>query len=202
FTAHPAIRREEAGQFDHVLVDEYQDTNGSQYRIVKALAMGHRNLCVVGDDDQSIYGWRGAEVEHILRFKEDWPDAKVVRLEENYRSAGSILHYANTLIAFNKHRHDKILRPARGAGQRPVIMQLPDETQEAERVVADIQMQLTQPGIQAKDFAILCRTNEQPRAFETELRRLKLPYILVGGQSFFDRKEVRDLLAYLKTVDN
>ena len=202
FTAHPAIRREEAGRFDHVLVDEYQDTNGSQYRIVKALAMGHRNLCVVGDDDQSIYGWRGAEVEHILRFKEDWPDAKVVRLEENYRSAGAILEYANTLIAFNKKRHDKILRPARGAGQRPIIMQLPDETQEAERVVGDIQMQLTQPGMQAKDFAILCRTNEQPRAFETELRRLKLPYILVGGQSFFDRKEVRDLLAYLKTVEN
>jgi DNA helicase-2/ATP-dependent DNA helicase PcrA len=202
FVNHPAIRREEAGQFDHVLVDEYQDTNGSQYRIVKALAMGHRNLCVVGDDDQSIYGWRGAEVEHILRFKEDWPEAKVVRLEENYRSAGAILHYANTLIAFNKHRHDKILRPARGAGQRPVIMQLPDETQEAERIVADIQMQLTQPGVKANDFAILCRTNEQPRAFETELRRVRLPYILVGGQSFFDRKEVRDLLAYLKTIEN
>lgn len=202
FTAHPAIRREEAGKFDHVLVDEYQDTNGSQYRIVKALAMAHRNLCVVGDDDQSIYGWRGAEVEHILRFKEDWPDAKVVRLEENYRSAGAILEYANTLIAFNKKRHDKILRPARGAGQRPVIMQLPDETQEAERIVGDIQMQLTQPGMQAKDFAILCRTNEQPRSFETELRRLKLPYILVGGQSFFDRKEVRDLLAYLKTIED
>jgi len=202
FTAHPAIRREEAGRFDHVLVDEYQDTNGSQYRIVKALAMAHRNLCVVGDDDQSIYGWRGAEVEHILRFKEDWPDAKVVRLEENYRSAGAILEYANTLIAFNKKRHDKILRPARGPGQRPIIMQLPDETQEAERIVGDIQMQLTQPGMQAKDFAILCRTNEQPRAFETELRRLKLPYILVGGQSFFDRKEVRDLLAYLKTIED
>jgi DNA helicase-2/ATP-dependent DNA helicase PcrA len=202
FTAHPAIRREEAGRFDHVLVDEYQDTNGSQYRIVKALAMAHRNLCVVGDDDQSIYGWRGAEVEHILRFKEDWPDAMVVRLEENYRSAGAILHYANTLIAFNKHRHDKILRPARGAGQRPAIMQLPDETQEAERIVADIQMQLTQPGVKANDFAILCRTNEQPRAFETELRRVRLPYVLVGGQSFFDRKEVRDLLAYLKTIEN
>ena len=202
FTGHPAIRREEAGQFDHVLVDEYQDTNGSQYRIVKALAMGHRNLCVVGDDDQSIYGWRGAEVQHILRFKEDWPDAKVVRLEENYRSAGAILHYANTLIAFNKHRHDKILRPARGDGQRPAIMQLPDETQEAERVVGEIQMHLTQPGVKANDFAILCRTNEQPRAFETELRRLKLPYTLIGGQSFFDRKEVRDLLAYLKTIEN
>ena len=199
---HPAIRRDEAGLFDHVLVDEYQDTNGSQYRIVKALAMGHRNLCVVGDDDQSIYGWRGAEVEHILRFKHDWPEAKVVRLEENYRSAGAILAYANTLIAFNKHRHDKVLRPARGDGQRPQILQLPDETQEAERVVADIVQTLSQPGVKASDFAILCRTNEQPRSFETELRRLKLPYVLLGGMSFFDRKEVRDLLAYLKTIEN
>jgi DNA helicase II / ATP-dependent DNA helicase PcrA len=199
---HPAIRRDEAGLFDHVLVDEYQDTNGSQYRIVKALAMGHRNLCVVGDDDQSIYGWRGAEVEHILRFKHDWPEAMVVRLEENYRSAGAILAYANTLIAFNKHRHDKVLRPARGDGQRPQILQLPDETQEAEKIVANIVQTLSQPGVTASDFAILCRTNEQPRSFETELRRLKLPYVLLGGMSFFDRKEVRDLLAYLKTVEN
>ncbi|RIK82608.1 MAG: AAA family ATPase [Planctomycetota bacterium] len=202
FDKHPAVRRQEAGLFEHVLVDEYQDTNGSQYRIVKSLAMGHRNLCVVGDDDQSIYGWRGAEVEHILRFKHDWPEAKVVRLEENYRSAGAILHYANTLIAFNKHRHDKVLRPARGAGQRPQILQLRDETQEAEQVVADIQRMLAQPGVRAADFAILCRTNEQPRAFETELRRANLPYVLIGGMSFFDRKEVRDLVAYLRTIDN
>jgi DNA helicase-2/ATP-dependent DNA helicase PcrA len=198
----PAVRREEATRFDHVLVDEYQDTNGSQYRIVKALAMGHRNLCVVGDDDQSIYGWRGAEVTHILRFKEDWPDAKVVRLEDNYRSAGAILQFANTLIAFNKHRHDKVLRPARGEGPRPRILQLQDENQEAETVVNDIVQTLTQPGTRAGDFAILCRTNEQPRAFETELRRAKIPYVLVGGMSFSDRKEVRDLLAYLKVVDN
>jgi DNA helicase-2/ATP-dependent DNA helicase PcrA len=201
-TDHPVVRREEATRFDHVLVDEYQDTNGSQYRIVKSLAMGHRNLCVVGDDDQSIYGWRGAEVTHILRFKEDWPDAKVVRLEDNYRSAGSILTFANTLIAFNRHRHDKILRPARGDGPRPRILQLQDETQEAEQVVADIVATLQQPGERAGNFAILCRTNEQPRSFETELRRAKIPYVLVGGMSFFDRKEVRDLLAYLKVLDN
>ncbi|QDS98957.1 ATP-dependent helicase [Adhaeretor mobilis] len=201
-TKHPAIRREEAGLFDQILVDEYQDTNGSQYRIVKALAMGHRNLCVVGDDDQSIYGWRGAEVQHILRFTKDWPEAKVVRLEENYRSTGAILDYANTLIAFNSQRHDKILRPARGAGQRPQILQLQDETQEAETVITGIQLALQQPGIKAGDFAILCRTNEQPRIFETELRKAKLPYVLLGGMSFFDRKEVRDLVAYLKVVSN
>lgn len=202
FAKHPAVRREEACLFDQVLIDEYQDTNQSQYQIVKGLTMGHRNLCVVGDDDQSIYGWRGAEVEHILRFKQDWPDAKVVRLEENYRSTAAILEYANSLIAFNRHRHEKVLRPARGGGVRPRILQMPDESEEARRIVTDIQQQLSQPGVTARDIALLCRTNEQPRSFETELRRANLPYVLVGGMSFFDRKEVRDLLAYLKLIDN
>jgi DNA helicase-2/ATP-dependent DNA helicase PcrA len=200
---HAAIRRDEAGRFDHILVDEYQDTNGSQYRLVKSLAAGHRNLCVVGDDDQSIYGWRGAEVQHILRFAHDWPEAKVIRLEINYRSAGAILGYANALIAFNRHRHEKVLRPSRGDGERPRILQLQDETQEAQVVVADIVEQLKRnPGARAGDFAILCRTNEQPRSFETELRRAQLPYVLLGGMSFFDRKEIRDLLAYLKLIAN
>ena len=202
FAKYPAVRRAEAQLFDHVLVDEYQDTNQSQYSIVKGLAMGHRNLCVVGDDDQSIYSWRGANVQHILNFKKDWPDAKVVRLEDNYRSTAAILGYANTLIAFNQVRHDKVLRPARGGGQLPRVLQLPDETKEAEKIVADISSRLTQPGVQARDFAILCRTNEQPRSFETALRRANLPYVLLGGMSFFDRKEVRDLLAYLKLIDN
>ena len=202
FGKYPALRRAEAGLFDHVMIDEYQDTNASQYQIVKGLAMGHRNLCVVGDDDQSIYGWRGAEVEHILKFQRDWPEAKVVRLENNYRSTEAILAYANRLIRFNRQRHDKVLRAARGGGQRPRILQLPDEASEARRVVADIQQQLTMPGTRAGDFAILCRTNEQPRSFETELRRAQLPYVLVGGMSFFDRREVRDLLSYLKVIDN
>ena len=202
FAKFPTVRREEAGLFDHVLIDEYQDTNQSQYQIVKGLAMGHRNLCVVGDDDQSIYGWRGAEVQHILRFQKDWPDAKVVRLEDNYRSTAAILGYANTLIAFNRLRHEKVLRAARPNGQRPRILQLQDETEEAEKVVADIKRVLSKPGVRAKDFAILCRTNEQPRAFETELRRQKMPYVLLGGMSFFDRKEIRDLLAYLKVIEN
>ncbi len=224
FTKHPEVRREESGRFDHVLVDEYQDTNHSQYEIVRGLAMGHRNLCVVGDDDQSIYAWRGAEVAHILSFKRDWPDAKVVRLEENYRSQSPIIHYANTLIQFNSERHDKRLiaqRPVEGeGGDKPRILQFPDETEEAKQVVMDLKARLATGGwrlqgeereqflrtghkpVRASDFAILFRTNEQPRAFEMELRAANVPYVLIGGMSFYDRREVRDVLSYLKLITN
>jgi DNA helicase-2/ATP-dependent DNA helicase PcrA len=196
----PDVRQQEAGAFDHVLVDEYQDTNGSQYRIIKALAEGHRNLCVVGDDDQSIYGWRGAEVRHILNFRHDWPEAKVVRLEDNYRSTDAIIRCANQLIAFNRDRHDKILRAARHNGQTPRVLMLNDEVEEARTIAEEIAKRTDQHQAQLRDFAILFRTNEQPRMFETELRRLKLPYVLTGSQSFFDRKEVRDLMAYLRWI--
>lgn len=203
FNEFPDVRQEEAERFDHLLVDEYQDTNTSQYRIVKALASEHRNLCVVGDDDQSIYGWRGAEVEHILSFNNDWPDAKVIRLEENYRSTGSIIGFANELIKFNKLRHDKVLRSARPGGPKPSVFQFPNETKEAAETVHSIKRRLDDQslGLEPKDFAILFRTNEQPRIFEEELRKAKLPYVLVGGMSFFDRKEVKDLLSFLRLVD-
>ncbi len=200
FTQFDDVRRAEAGRFDHLLVDEYQDTNGSQYRIIKALAIGHRNLCVVGDDDQSIYGWRGAEVTHILQFQKDWPEAKVVRLEENYRSTAPILAMANRLIAHNRQRHAKILRASRLEGEEPRLVQFPDETTEANQVVEEIRSLVFRQLAQPRDFAILFRTNEQPRAFEAELRRCKLPYTLIGGMSFYDRKEVRDILAYLKLL--
>jgi DNA helicase-2/ATP-dependent DNA helicase PcrA len=201
FSRHEDVRVEEAKRFDHLLIDEYQDTNGAQYRIVKVLASRHRNLCVVGDDDQSIYGFRGAEVEHILRFQRDWPDAVVVRLEENYRCTQEILTAANQLIAFNKHRHEKVLRASRPGGEKPRIEQFPDEEAEAKFVVADLARRMTQPGTSPRDFAILFRTNEQPRPFEAELRRARIPYVLIGGMSFFDRREVRDTLAYLKLLE-
>ncbi len=202
FEKFDECRAQEAARFDHILVDEYQDTNGSQYRILRALTQPHNNLCVVGDDDQSIYGWRGAEVSHILNFKRDWPAAKEIRLEENYRSTGAILDFANTLIQFNSNRHDKILRAARGPGLAPQIMQYTNEAKEAAETVYEIKKRLGQPGVEPRDFAILFRTNEQPRPFETELRKAKLPYVLVGGMSFFDRKEVKDVLAYLRLMDN
>ena len=200
-TEHEEIRQAEAAKYDHVLVDEYQDTNGSQYRITKALVQEHRNLCVVGDDDQSIYAWRGADVSHILSFSNDWPDAKVVWLEDNYRSTGAILEMANTLIAFNTERHDKVLKPDLPVGKRPRIVQHKDEQAEAETVVREIKHLIDNEHIQPKNIAILFRTNEQPRLFETELRRADVPYVMLGSQSFFDRREVRDLIAYLKWID-
>ena len=200
FTRVAEAREAEVRRFSHLLVDEYQDTNGVQYRIVKSLAGGHRNLCVVGDDDQSIYGWRGADVTHILQFQRDWPDAKVVRLEENYRSTPDILALANRLIRFNSQRHDKLLRPMLVAGERPQIWQCQDEAEEAKRVVTDIRQRVAGGQAQPRDFAILFRTNEQPRPFEAELRQAKLPYVMVGGMSFYDRREVRDILAYLKLL--
>ncbi|MDR1960089.1 MAG: UvrD-helicase domain-containing protein [Planctomycetaceae bacterium] len=198
FQSEPEILKEEAVRFDHLLIDEYQDTNGSQYRIVRGLALPHRNLCVVGDDDQSIYAWRGAEVTHILNFRKDWPDAKVVRLEMNYRSTKPILDWANRIIVFNKHRHDKKLRSTLN-GEPPRILQCKDGETEAKTVVEQIRQRL-ETKRQPRDFAILFRTNEQPRAFEMELRQAKIPYVLVGGQSFFDRKEVRDIMAYLRLI--
>ena len=204
-TEFPEVRTVEAKLHDHLLIDEYQDTNDLQYRIVKGLAEKHRNLCVVGDDDQSIYGWRGAEIAHILGFRNDWPEAKVVRLESNYRSVAPILKYANTLIAHNSNRHQKVLQPSREGGQEPRIFRHEDEAREAEEVILQIKQLLvsnTECPVQPSDIAILFRTNEQPRAFELELRRAKIPYILVGGQSFYDRREIRDVLAYLKVLVN
>ncbi|HWZ88161.1 MAG TPA: UvrD-helicase domain-containing protein [Polyangiaceae bacterium] len=206
FDKHPEARFAEATRFDHLLIDEYQDTNGPQYRIVKSLADRHRNLCVVGDDDQSIYGWRGADVSHILNFQKDWPDAKVVRLEDNYRSKSPILEAANTLIKHNSSRHQKILRPFREGGLPPRMLRMENETLEAESVIAEIRQRMEGVDESQKwrpsDVAILFRTNEQPRAFELELRRARIPYVLVGGMSFYDRKEVRDVLAYLRVVAN
>lgn len=204
FDKFPEVRFSEASRFDHLLIDEYQDTNGLQYRIVKVLAERHRNICVVGDDDQSIYGWRGAEVTHILNFANDWPDATVVRLEDNYRSRESILHLANTLIRHNATRHQKVLRAFRKGGEPPRVCRFEDETAEAEAIVREIgQLVLSESSeqrVKASDIAILFRTNEQPRAFEVELRRLRIPYVMVGGMSFYDRKEVRDVLAYLRVI--
>ncbi len=202
FHRHPEALTRQQARFDHILVDEYQDTNGTQYRIISALARLHRNLCVVGDDDQSIYGWRGADIENILGFDREFPDAKIVRLEDNYRSTPDVLGLANTLIVHNRDRRDKVLRATRPAGQQPRFLEMDDEVEEAKHVVAEIKSIVERKLAEPRDFAILFRTNEQPRLFESELRAAQLPYVLIGGMSFFDRREVRDLLAYLKLLAN
>ncbi|MDO5565993.1 MAG: UvrD-helicase domain-containing protein [Planctomycetia bacterium] len=199
FACFPDVLLEEAKRFDHILVDEYQDTNMSQYRIIKALALQHRNLCVVGDDDQAIYGWRGAEVRHILNFQRDWPEAKVVRLEMNYRSTEPIIEWANRLIVFNRERHPKQLKTT-VPGDTPRILQCADGEVEAKTVVSEIRNMIEHYGRHPRDFAVLFRTNEQPRAFEMEFRKAKVPYTLIGGQSFFDHKEVKDVISYLKVL--
>ena len=200
FREHPEVLRRHQSRFDHVQIDEYQDTNGVQFQLIRNLVAPHRNLCVVGDDDQSIYGWRGAEVEHIIRFADHFPGTKVVRLENNYRCTAQILHAANRLVKHNRHRHDKTLIAHKPEGAPLRILVFDDETAEAENVVREIAYTTRELGVAPGQIAILFRTNEQPRLFEQELRRQNVPYVLVGGQSFFDRKEIRDVLSYLKAI--
>jgi len=196
-----AVRLELQARHRYLLVDEYQDTNGVQFEIVRQLVGPEKHLCVVGDDDQSIYGWRGADVSKILGFDKSFPGAKVVKLETNYRSTAQILGAANRVIKHNPNRHEKALRSAIGDGEPLMAVTMRDESVEAEKVVAEIKHLVSQ-GHSYSDFAILFRTAVQPRPFEAELRMKEVPYVLVGGMSFFDRKEVRDVLAYLRVVAN
>jgi DNA helicase-2/ATP-dependent DNA helicase PcrA len=200
FEKYPAVLARHQARFSHVQIDEYQDTNGMQFAIVEALVKKHRNICVVGDDDQSIYGWRGAEVRHILEFPRIFPGTKVIRLEDNYRSTDKILELANRLVHHNRDRHEKKLVPHRTAPGSVRFNAFPDEESEAVEVVREISWIIKSKNVDPGDVAILFRTNEQPRVFETELRRAKLPYVLLGSMSFFDRREIRDLLAYLKVL--
>lgn len=189
-------------RYRYLFVDEYQDTNGTQYEIIRRIGEKHRNVCVVGDDDQSIYGWRGADVSKILHFEDDFPEATLVRLETNYRSTNEILQGANALISNNVSRHKKTLRSAIGSGDAITITKLKDEETEAEFVVDDIMRRACKSQTPLGNFAILFRTQVQPRLFEMQLRKQHVPYTLVGGMSFFDRKEVRDVLAFLRLVAN
>jgi DNA helicase-2/ATP-dependent DNA helicase PcrA len=199
FEEHPEALQRQQARFVHVQIDEYQDTNELQFRIVAELVRPHRNLCVVGDDDQSIYGWRGAEIKHILGFQQQFPGAKVIRLQDNYRCTQEIIAVANELVRCNRSRHEKSL-VAHKTGAPVLFKPYPDEQGEAEGIVREVSYLVGQMRVRPDDIAILFRTNEQPRIFESELRRLRVPYVLIGGQSFFDRREVRDLLAYLKVL--
>jgi Superfamily I DNA and RNA helicases len=201
FQKHPDVLAKNQERFSHVQIDEYQDTNALQFRIIEALVRPHHNICVVGDDDQSIYGWRGAEVKHILGFANQFPGTKTIRLEENYRCTDRIIALANRLVAHNRDRHKKVLRANKKAREEVRFIEFPDEQLEAEKVVAEIRFLHQKKFIPLVEFAILFRTNEQPRLFESELRRQQIPYVLMGSQSFYDRKEIKDLLCYLKVID-
>ena len=201
FDQFPEVLARQQQKFEQVQIDEYQDTNEMQFQIVAALVKPHRNICVVGDDDQSIYGWRGAEVKHILNFQQYFPGAKIVRLQDNYRCTTEIIRLANQLVKHNLGRHDKTLI-AHKEGPTPIVKPYSDEQTEAEGVVREINYLVKELKVAPQDIAILFRTNEQPRLFETELRRVRVPYQLIGGQSFFDRTEVRDIMAYLKVLSN
>jgi DNA helicase-2/ATP-dependent DNA helicase PcrA len=200
FDKHEDVRLEEAGRFDHILVDEYQDTSAIQERILSALARDHRSLCVVGDDDQSIYAWRGAQISHILEFPARWPRAVTVRLEENYRSTPEIIHAANTLIACNTRRHGKTLVSKAPSGPAPAIVQAQDDVDEARRIVGDVEARFAEGAVDPPEAVILLRTGEQTRVFEQELRRRNIPSELVGSRSFFDRREVKDVMSFLRMM--
>ena len=194
------VRAHYGGRFAHVLVDEYQDTNHAQYRLVRALGSVHENICVVGDDDQSIYGWRGADIRNILDFERDFPGTTVVRLEQNYRSTGAILEVANAVIARNRSRKEKRLRTERPQGDRVVVSALRDERAEAKWTVR--QIEAARPERALGEMAVLYRTNAQSRAYEDAFRSADMPYRVVGGIRFYERREVKDVLAYLQLAVN
>lgn len=202
FRRFPEVLGKYQARFRYILVDEYQDTNLAQYHIVQQLAAVHRNLCVVGDDDQSIYGWRGADIRNILEFEKDFPGAKVVRLEQNYRSTGRILEAANRVISNNVGRKPKKLWTAAGEGAPIELFEADDERDEAAYICGRILRGVRQEGRRFGDFALLYRTHAQSRVLEMYLQSYDIPYRVYGGTSFFQRAEVKDILAYLRLLQN
>jgi len=201
FESFPEILKKYQDKFRYVLVDEYQDTNHAQYKLINLLTKDHKNICVVGDDDQSIYQFRGADLRNILDFEMDFPEAKVVKLEKNYRSMGNILAAANAVIRQNKERKEKTLKKTKEEGSKIKIYRGIDDFEEAKFVVREME-RLYRDGRNYKELAVLYRTNAQSRKFEEALMKEGVPYKLVGGLKFYDRKEIKDILAYLRLVNN
>ncbi|WP_298037345.1 UvrD-helicase domain-containing protein [uncultured Desulfuromonas sp.] len=201
FEEHPEVLEKWRQRFGYLLVDEFQDTNAIQYKLVNQLASGHGNLCVVGDDDQSIYAWRGADIGNILGFERDYPGTRTIRLEQNYRSTGTILEAAGEVVAQNVGRKGKTLWTENPAGEKIALEALPDDLEEARYVSGEI-ARLQRAGRRLRDVAVFYRTNAQSRVFEEALVRERIPYVMVGGIKFFSRMEVKDVLAYLRTLVN
>jgi len=202
FRAHPEMLRELQERYQYILIDEYQDTNHAQYVIAHALALKHRNLCVVGDPDQSIYAWRGADIRNILDFETDYPDAKVVRLEQNYRSTKTILHVASTLIAHNRQRKEKSLWTENDQGEKALLLMCQDEHDEANVVTERLKELHDKHGRDWNQMAVFYRINALSRVMEDALRRANVPYQIARGVEFYNRKEIKDVLAYLRVVAN
>ncbi len=201
FRQHPDVLERFQERYLHLLVDEFQDTNVAQYELVKLLGGKHRNVCVVGDPDQSIYSWRAADIRNILNFERDYPDLKVVVLEQNYRSTQTILHVAHAVISANRLRKDKNLWTQNERGRPVSVYEAYDERDEALYVVREVERQVAR-GAQLRDFAVMYRTNAQSRALEDAFVRYGVPYRLVGGTRFYERREVKDVLAYLRVLHN
>jgi ATP-dependent DNA helicase UvrD/PcrA len=202
FTERSDVLKRYQGFFRHILVDEYQDTNPVQYKIVELLSKQHRNLFVVGDDNQSIYGWRGADITNILGFEKDYPDTNIIKLERNYRSTKTILEASNKLISNNRHRHEKELWTENTQGESISFYLARNEKDEAKYVCAHIRLEAVKEGYSYKDIAIFYRTNTQSRQIEEELLYRSVPYRIVGGIGFYQRAEVKDILAYLRVIAN
>jgi len=196
------IREKYQRRFQYILVDEYQDTNGAQYQLTKILAAGHRNLCVVGDADQSIYGWRGADIRNIMDFENDYPDATTIKLEQNYRSTKTILAAANAVIEHNTERKKKALWTENPEGEKITTYQATDERDEAHFIATTMMKQKTIFNADYGDMAVLYRTNAQSRILEEGLMAAHIPYTMVGGLKFYDRKEIKDIVAYLRVIFN
>jgi len=199
---HPESLHKFQHKFKYILIDEYQDTNPAQYEIIKLLGAAHENVCVVGDDAQSIYSFRGATIENILQFQKDYDDVKIVKLEQNYRSTQSILNAANEVIKNNKGQIPKNLWTDNSTGEKIRLVRMMTDNEEGKFVADTIQEQKLRNHFNNRDFAILYRTNAQSRAFEESLRRMAIPYTMYGGVSFYQRKEIKDLIAYLRIIIN
>jgi len=202
FRSEPSVLEHYQDRFQYIMVDEYQDTNHAQYVLVRQLAGGHRNICVVGDDDQSIYGWRGADIRNILTFEKDYPEVSEIKLEQNYRSTQCILTVANALISHNSGRKPKELWTSNGAGDPVSCYQSLDEKDEARFVAAEIRKLVNQEDATYCNCAVFYRTHAQSRAIEEEFIRSGIPYRIYGGVRFYERKEIKDILAYLRLVAN
>lgn len=202
FKKNPEVLEFYQRKFKYIMIDEYQDTNKSQYEFVRLLASLYKNICVVGDDDQCIYAWRGADIRNILDFEKDYPSTKVIKLEQNYRSKSNILDAANSVIKNNTERKSKVLRTDSEPGDKIKLYRASSDMEEGDFVAAQIKRLINEEGRNYKDFAILYRTNNQSRVFEEMFIRRNIPYRIVGGLKFYDRKEIKDILAYLKLINN